>query len=145
MAKRKGFMMYFEWVDMMRELDDTRWIDHASGWADQGGGDVKSIHNYFSKLEIKPDKKNRPIVYSEYGGFACYIQGHSYANQVYGYRHYETIPEFREAYDKLQSRIHEMIEDGLCAGVYTQVSDIEDEVNGFLTYDRKVNKLINED
>ena len=127
---------------MVRNIDGTRWIDHASGWVDQGGGDVKSIHNYFRKLEVKPDKQfGRPVVYSEYGGYAWYVAGHSYSNQIYGYRHYQRAKELQEAYQKLQRRIEEMKADGLCADVYTQVSDVEDEVNGLLTYDRKVKKL----
>ncbi len=129
-------------TEMIRRLDATRLIDHASGWVDQGGGDVKSIHNYFRKLEVKPDKRfGRPVVYSEYGGYAWYVEGHSYSNQVYGYRHYKTAKEFQEAYQRLQEQIERMKADGLCADVYTQVSDVEDEVNGLLTYDRKVKKL----
>lgn len=136
--------------DMIRKADATRLIDHASGWVDQGCGDVKSIHNYFQKLRVKPDKAGhrsgqrsggRPVVYSEYGGYACYVKGHSYSSQVYGYRNFKTEEALAEAFGRLQKRITEMKQDGLCADVYTQVSDVEDEVNGILTYDRRVNKL----
>lgn len=129
-------------TNMIKKLDSTRWIDHASGWIDQHYGDVKSYHNYFQKLDVKKDKYKRPIVYSEYGGFACYIKDHNYSNQVYEYRQYKDTKSLKIAYKRLQNKIEKLKQKGLCADVYTQLSDIEDEVNGILTYDRKVNKLI---
>lgn len=129
-------------AEMIRGLDPTRLIDHASGWVDQGGGDVKSIHNYFHRLKVWPDRSGkRPVVYSEYGGYACYMKGHSYSNQIFGYRRFGTAEEFARAFGKLQEKMRELAQDGLCADVYTQVSDVEDEVNGLLTYDRKIYKL----
>ncbi|MDF2538678.1 MAG: hypothetical protein K0S76_1699 [Herbinix sp.] len=124
----------------IREADKTRLIDHASGWFDQKKGDFKSIHNYFHKLEVKPDK--RAVVFSEFGGYALYIPKHSYSLLMFGYRIYLTEEEFNKAYEKLyKNEILKLISKGLSAAVYTQLSDVEDEVNGLFTYDRRICKL----
>ncbi len=124
----------------LKEMDKTRLIDHASGWFDQKCGDFKSIHNYFHKLKIKSGK--RPIVLSEFGGFACYIKEHSYSWQIYGYRIYLNEEDLDKDYQKIFAEdITELKKNGLCAAVYTQLSDVEDEVNGLFTYDRKICKV----
>jgi len=125
--------------DMVRSLDATRLVDHASGWFNQGCGDFYSIHNYFHPLKIKPHKY--PTVLSEYGGYAYYVKGHSYSLMVYGYRIYLTRNDFIRAFRELDEKIHSLIDEGLAAAVYTQLSDVEDEVNGLLTYDREICKL----
>lgn len=126
--------------DEIRGLDSTRLIDHASGWFDQKGGDFKSIHNYFHPFRVTPDK--RPVVLSEFGGYACYIQGHSYSSQIYGYRIYPSKEELEKAFQGLyRTDIKKLISMGLSAAVYTQLSDVEDEVNGLFTYDRKICKV----
>lgn len=126
--------------NMIRELDTTRLVDHASGWFDQECGDFESIHNYFHPMRVM--MKNRAIVISEYGGYACYINQHSFSHQIYGYRIYRTKEEFNKAYHKLlEEDIKELMKSGLSAAVFTQLSDVEDEVNGLLTYDRKVCKV----
>lgn len=123
----------------IRKMDSTRPIDHASGWFDQGGGDVKSVHNYFRPLRVKKDK--RPFVLSEYGGYTCGIKGHIYSEGSYGYRTYPTAEEFSKAFHALQQKIYALEKKGLSGAVYTQVSDIEEEINGLYTYDRKVCKV----
>lgn len=124
----------------IRERDHTRLIDHASGWFDHKSGDLKSIHNYFHKLKVVPDK--RAVVFSEFGGYACYIKDHSYSWMVFGYRIYLTKEDFNKAFQTLyQDEIKKLIPKGLSAVVYTQITDVEDEVNGLLTYDRKVCKV----
>jgi hypothetical protein len=128
-------------VELIRQIDKTRLIDHASGWFDQKKGDFKSIHNYFHNLKVKKEK-NRAVVFSEFGGYACYIPGHAYSMQAYGYRIYLTKEDFDEAYQKLYKKeVLPLIGKGLSAAVYTQLSDVEDEVNGLFTYDRKVCKV----
>ena len=125
---------------MIRSVDKTRLIDHASGWFDQKAGDFKSIHNYFHKLKVKSGK--RPVVLSEYGGYACYVSEHSYCWQMYGYRIYLSSEDFNKDFQRLMTaELEELKKKGLAAAVYTQLSDIEDEVNGLLTYDRKVCKV----
>lgn len=126
-------------AETIRRLDPSRLIDHASGWFDQGGGDIKSVHNYFRPLTVKAER--RPFVISEYGGITCRIPGHLYSSQSYGYQKSQTAAEFKEAFLKLQEQIYSLEKKGLCAAVYTQVSDVEEEINGILTYDRKINKL----
>ncbi|MCD8075369.1 MAG: glycoside hydrolase family 2 [Lachnospiraceae bacterium] len=125
--------------ERVREQDPTRLIDHASGWFDQGGGDIKSVHNYFRPLKVKNDR--RPFVISEYGGYTYSVPGHVYSDVPYGYRSYSTKEEFTEALKKLQKNIRELSSRGLSGAVYTQLSDIEEETNGLYTWDRKVCKV----
>ena len=125
----------------IRALDDTRFIDSASGWFDLGCGDFASEHNYFRKLEVHPDGK-RAFVLSEYGGYACHVDGHSAVDEIYGYKTYADPEKLNDAFWKMMTEsVEPLIDEGLCAAVYTQVSDIEEEVNGILTYDRKVCKI----
>ena len=125
---------------MFRELDPERLIDSASGWFDRGQGDFKSEHNYFDKQFVKPER--RAFVISEYGGYACQIKGHVSTRSVYGYRVYQNAKDFNTAFHRLMAEeIEPLKKKGLCGAVYTQVSDIEEEVNGILTYDRKVCKV----
>ena len=129
-------------TELIRSLDKTRLIDQASGWYDQKGGDIKSIHNYFHPLKFEKDKHKRAVVLSEFGGYACYIKGHSYSPFVYGYRIYANTKDLEEALQKLyREDIQRMKREGLSGAVYTQLSDVEDEVNGLFTYDRKVCKI----
>lgn len=127
-------------TELIRKKDPTRPIDQTSGWFDQGGGDFKSVHNYFRKLSVAKD--SRAFVISEYGGYTCRIEGHSSVERIYGYKKFATKEEFSEAYRKLiQTGLQPLIQKGLCGAVYTQLSDVEEEVNGILTYDRKICKL----
>lgn len=131
-------------TEMIRQLDPTRPIDSASGWFDQNCGDFVSVHNYFRPLSVSVKKwENRAFFLSEYGGYACAVKGHTSVERVFGYKRYETIEEFRSAYEALiQKSLLPLREQGLSGAVYTQLSDVEEEVNGILTYDRKINKLL---
>lgn len=130
-----------ELTKYVHELDNTRFVDSASGWFDQQCGDFRSEHHYFDEPKMIPD--TRAFVLSEYGGFACPIESHMSVTKVYGYGLYENIEDFSKAYYQLlEKTIQPLIHQGLCAAVYTQVSDIEEEVNGLLTYDREICKLI---
>jgi hypothetical protein len=129
-------------TSLIRSLDNTRLIDQSSGWYDQKGGDFKSVHNYFHPLKYTPDKHCRAVVLSEFGGYACYIQGHSYSPMLYGYRIYNNTNDLEAALQRLYTGdIMRLKRQGVSAVVYTQLSDIEDEVNGLFTYDRKVCKI----
>ncbi len=128
---------------MIKKKDPDRLIDSASGWFDQNCGDFISVHNYFRPLTV-PVKKwaDRAFFLSEYGGFACHVKGHSSVERIFGYKRFETIKGFQRAYRSLiQKSLLPLKKQGLSAAVFTQVSDVEEEVNGILTYDRKVNKL----
>ncbi|MCL2512491.1 MAG: glycoside hydrolase family 2 [Oscillospiraceae bacterium] len=130
-------------VDFIRERDDSRLIDHASGWHDQSGGDMKSPHVYFKPIRLPKTEKKRATVLSEFGGYSHRIPGHIYnPDKNFGYKVYKTLPGFSAGYQKLfEKQIIPSIAKGLSAAVYTQVSDVEEETNGLLTFDRKVCKL----
>lgn len=127
-------------TDLARQEDPTRLIDAASGWFDQGCGDFQSLHNYFFPMRIEPEEK-RATVLSEYGGYSLIVPGHTTSEDLYGYGTYQDTASLKEAFDKRESEVRALIPQGLCASIYTQVSDIEDEVNGIFTYDREVQKL----
>lgn len=127
-------------TDYLRQVDPTRLIDSASGWFDQKCGDFRSEHHYFDKPKIIADK--RAFVISEYGGLTYRVKDHVSSNRIYGYQNYEDINEYQNNYHLLfEQMIKPLIYQGLCGAIYTQLSDIEDEINGLLTYDRKVCKL----
>ena len=130
-------------TEMIRKLDPSRVIDSASGWFDQNCGDFISVHNYFRPLSVSVKKwEDRAYFLSEYGGYACAVKGHTSVERVFGYKRFDTIKEFRTAYKELiQKSLLPLKNQGLSGAVYTQLSDVEEEVNGILTYDRKVNKL----
>ena len=128
--------------DMLRALDDTRWIDATSGWFRQRRTDVDSRHVYFRKLKGKGDGV-MPLVLSEFGGYSYKILEHSFnPDQTYGYGKFRDPEAYANAVEELyREQVLPMVREGLCAAVYTQVSDVEDETNGLLTYDRKKEKL----
>lgn len=126
-------------VETLRTLDPDRLVDEASGWYDQGGGDVDSRHNYFYPLHLRPGR--RTIALSEYGGIAWPMPGHEPPRRTYGYGTAKSRAELTGRYRKLQlETVLPQLRNGLSALVYTQVSDVEDEVNGLFTYDRQAVK-----
>lgn len=126
---------------MIRRKDPSRLVDHASGWFDQGKGDFRSVHNYFRPLSVKTESR-RAFVISEYGGYACHVKDHSSVDRIYGYQKYESCEQLSEAYHELMRiQLLPLVKKGLCGAVYTQLSDVEEEVNGLVTYDRKVVKI----
>lgn len=127
---------------MAKELDDSRPIDQASGWFDEGSGNYRSVHNYFRPLSVETGIGPRAFVISEYGGLACYVRNHSSVDRVYGYKKYDTLDELGVAYYNLiNASMKPLIAKGLSGAVYTQVSDVEEEVNGLMTYDRRITKI----
>ena len=127
---------------VLRELDDSRFIDTASGWFDAGAqSDVESLHVYFKPVKIK--RASRPIVLSEFGGYSYAEPGHIFnPTRAYGYGKCNSREEFSERLSALyREQVLPAIGRGLCAAVYTQLTDVEDEINGLLTYDRCVCKI----
>ncbi len=125
---------------IVKSLDKTRLVDHASGWFDQGAGDYRSVHNYFHPLSVKPE--SRIYALTEYGGYSRIVPGHGEKNGMSAYRRFDSEMEITEAFSKTVRRsILPNIAKGLSATVYTQLSDIEEEVNGLYTYDRQVLKI----
>ena len=102
---------------------------------------MESLHIYFRSVRLKPSA--RPLVLSEFGGYSCKPEGHAFnLSSTYGYREFARQPDFMDALERLYlEQIVPAREQGLCAAIYTQVSDVEDETNGLLSYDRKVCKV----
>ena len=131
-------------TEAVRALDATRPIDATSGWYDQGCGDFLSIHNYFRPLRAGwhgKQRGNRAAIISEFGGLAQMTPGHTSLDHSYGYGDFATVEDWRAAVKKLLAEVESLADEDLAGYVYTQVSDVEEEVNGLLTYDRKINKF----
>ncbi len=131
-------------TEKLRVIDPTRHYDAVSGWHDQGKGssELKSLHVYYKKLHM-PRCEKRCVVLSEFGGYSCPSEGHMLSpDKLFGYRMYKSPEELRAAVAALyQNEILPAVKQGLSATVYTQLSDVEEEINGILTYDRRVNKF----
>ena len=127
-------------TERLRALDPTRLVDHASGWHDQGGGDFKSRHVYFRPVRLRHDGR-RVLALTEFGGYSLPVEGHVYGKK-FGYRMYRSAAEWMDDYVNLyETQILPLIAaQGLSATVYTELSDVEDELNGLLTFDRRVCK-----
>ena len=129
-------------TDRLRALDPTRPIDHASGWHDQGGGDLKSRHVYYRPVRLRGDGR-RVLALTEFGGYSLQCPGHLASDKKFGYRMYDHAAAWMDAVERLyETEVLPLIESqGLSAAVYTQLSDVEDEVNGLVTYDRRLCKM----
>ncbi|MGL5173195.1 MAG: glycoside hydrolase family 2 protein [Olsenella sp.] len=123
------------------DLDPTRPILSNSGWYDQGAGDVIGVHNYFRHLSVYPNHSDRMFVISEFGGLACHVDNHSSLPHDYGYETYDSTSDFSAAVRNKLAETDALEAQGLAGYVYTQLTDVEEEVNGLLTYDRRVNKM----
>jgi hypothetical protein len=128
--------------DKVKSWDPTRLVNHASGWTDHGGGDVHDIHNYPGPA-APPIEKKRAIVLGEFGGLGLPVEGHLWQkDRNWGYQNMSSAEELTDRYVRLLGRLWQLHdESGLCAGVYTQTTDVEIEVNGLMTYDREVIKV----
>lgn len=129
----------------IKNYDPSRFVDHASGWHDQGGPEFKSIHKYILPVHAPTARRTagRPIVLSEYGGYSWNIVEHAWnPKRSFGYIMFKNSEKLSAAYKRLhENQVIPLINKGLCATVYTQVSDVEFEVNGIYSYDRKILKL----
>ena len=123
------------------KLDDTRWIDATSGWFRQKKSPIDGRHVYFRKVELEAGEK--PMVLKEFGGYTYKAEGHIFnEDKTYGYGTRETLEDLNAAVKELyMGEVLPCVRKGLCGSIYTQVSDVEDEINGLLTYDRKVEKM----
>jgi beta-galactosidase/beta-glucuronidase len=125
----------------LQELDSSRIIDTASGWFIPKESDVDSPHVYFKPVKCRPAQK--PMLLSEFGGYSLPVKGHvSSPERVYGYRKFEDEDAFRKSLLQLyREEILPAAREGLSGAIYTQLTDIEDEINGLVTYDRKHAKV----
>ena len=134
-----------EMYDRLKELDQSRFIDSASGWFGGVKSDVDSRHVYFRKLKLSC--KDKPLILSEFGGYSYKDNDHAFnTEQTYGYGKFDSREKFKDAFvDLYENQVMPLVKKGLSAAVYTQVSDVEDETNGLLSYDRKVEKILPEE
>ncbi|MBR3963497.1 MAG: glycoside hydrolase family 2 [Oscillospiraceae bacterium] len=125
----------------MKELDPDRFIGSYSGWFKGGESDVSSEHCYFKPF--KTYKSEKPLVLTEFGGYAFAPENHRFnVGDEYGYKKFKSREELVSAVTGLYERdIIPAIKEGLCAAIYTQIFDVEDETNGIFSYDRKVLKI----
>ena len=129
-----------------RAMDPSRIWNAASGWFKNSDSDVQSEHIYFGSLKMKPTGR-RPLLLTEFGGYSCALDGHRFnPDEEYGYQKYPTVEDFQTALLKLyREGILPQIRRGLCGCILTQVSDVEEETNGLVTYDRMVLKADREE
>ena len=126
---------------IIKDADPTRIVDATSGWFTRNESDVDSRHIYFKPIKVKKHSA-RPISISEFGGYSYRVEGHLFGDDNYGYTICKSADEFAERFEALyREEIIPAIKMGASALVYTQISDVEDETNGLITYDRRVVKL----
>lgn len=129
-------------MERLRALDPTRPVDPASGWHDQGAGELRSLHVYFKPFRFRRDRRGRALALSEFGGYNLRVDDHCFNQKDYGYRRLPDAAALWRDFSRLYEReVLPAVPRGLCASVYTQLSDVEDELNGLMTYDRRVVKL----
>lgn len=125
---------------LLKSMDSTRIVDSASGWHDRGDNDIISKHIYFTPIKVRSGDK--PWCLTEFGGLSTRVKYHTFNSKMFGYKIFTSKDGLTNAYKHLfEKTIIPQIKDGLSATVYTQVTDVEDELNGLFTYDRKVQKI----
>ncbi|MFX1452399.1 MAG: glycoside hydrolase family 2 protein [Promethearchaeota archaeon] len=128
-------------VNAIKKYDPSRLIDNASGWFDKKVGDIRDIHNYPGPKMPKLEEK-RAAVLGEFGGLGLKIQGHIWGSKMsWSYREASDREKLTQRYAKLINKLKPFIRGGLCAAIYTQITDVEAEINGLLTYDREIIKF----
>jgi beta-galactosidase/beta-glucuronidase len=128
-------------VDWIKQLDPTRLVDNASGWADRGVGDVHDLHAYPGP-DAPANEADRAAVLGEFGGLGLPVKDHTWQDEKnWGYRSFENAEDLTQAYLELIQKLQVLVENGLSAAVYTQTTDVEIEVNGLMTYDRAIIKM----
>jgi beta-galactosidase/beta-glucuronidase len=128
-------------TELIRELDPTRLINSTSGWADRGTGDILDIHHY-PEPRCPEAEEDRAIVLGEFGGLGLPVQDHTWEDRNWGYENMDDAAALLRKYEEFYRLVYSMVkEEGLSASVYTQITDVETETNGLLTYDRKVDKM----
>ncbi len=128
-------------VELVKRMDPSRLIDNASGWTDAGVGDVCDIHSYPDPVAPPADPR-RAVVLGEFGGLGHVVRGHTWTDQGWGYDLLPTRERLLQRYTEVLTGVYRLARDrGLSAAVYTQLTDVETENNGLLTYDREVAKI----
>lgn len=128
------------YVELVKKLDPTRLVDNASGWTDEKCGDLMDIHNYPEAKSPAPEP-HRAAVLGEFGGLGLPVPGHTWQEKAWGYQKMGDNESLTRKYEKLLQEAYRLRDEaGLSAVVYTQLTDVETECNGLLTYDRAVIK-----
>ncbi len=129
-------------TSMVSVIDSNRLIDSSSGWFDMGCGDFKSRHVYFRRARLHNDKV-RILSLSEYGGYSMKVKGHMASKKTFGYKYFSSPEKLLKGLRKLFHKdiVGNIKRAGLSMAVLTQLSDVEGEVNGLVTFDRKVVKV----
>ena len=130
-----------EIVEMTKQLDPTRLVNPASGGNFYQCGDILDLHHYPDPKMVLYDP-TRATVLGEYGGIGRKVVGHTWVkDQGWGYVEFDTEEKVTDTYVEYANTLYKMIPQGFSAAVYTQTTDCETELNGLMTYDRKVIKL----
>ena len=127
-------------VNLIKGLDSTRLVNNTSGWSDRGVGDLLDIHHYPDPRMPNPED-DRAIVLGEFGGLGLPIEGHTWVEENWGYENMSDKEELINRYERFYTQVYDFMKKGLSASVYTQITDVETETNGLLTYDREIIKL----
>ena len=134
-----------EIYEKLRQIDPTRLYDHASGWHDQGSGDFKSMHIYKWKVKVPNKRKigNRAFICSECGAYILDKRlKEAKKKEGFIYLLFNNKEDFQKEYERfIKEEIIPAKNNGMSAFIYTQISDVEEEMNGFVTYDRKEIKV----
>lgn len=129
------------YVELVKQLDPSRLVNNASGWTDMKVGDVIDMHRYPGPGAPEPESR-RASVLGEFGGLGLGVDGHTWTQKAWGYRGMASAQELTQRYVSLMRGVWGLSESaGLCAAVYTQITDVETECNGLLTYDRVLIKV----
>jgi beta-galactosidase/beta-glucuronidase len=127
-------------TSLVKEIDPSRLVDDATGWTDKKAGDVIDIHKYPGPESPEPET-NRAAVLGEFGGLGLAVDGHTWTKKTWGYKGMASRKALTESYVNLLNKVFELKESsGLTAAVYTQITDVETECNGLMTYDREILK-----
>ena len=128
---------------VIKDMDPSRLVDSASGWRAKDCGDVNDGHGYVGPWSPQP-RGGRAAVIGEFGGLGLNVSGHVWKDPVTGYKKCQNTEDLTRNYEKLVVKAWELKDIGCSAAIYTQITDMEMEGNGLLTYDRAVNKVIPE-
>lgn len=124
--------------------DPSRLVNGPSGWVDNGEGQIRDHHMYGKEADFPGVERDRPVVYGEYGGYTLSVEGHRTDATTFGYGDTADGAALAERYVAVTETLIALRDRGLAGAIYTQTTDVEGEINGLITYDRRVQKLPDE-
>ncbi|MFT4520034.1 MAG: beta-galactosidase/beta-glucuronidase [Halioglobus sp.] len=129
-------------LEEVAQRDPSRIVDGPSGWVDTGSGDLRDLHMYAREDDfVESLDVGRPVVYGEYGGLGYAVEGHLAVESGWAYASLDDQSSYAAAYETLNDVVESLVPRGLAAAIYTQTTDVESEINGLMTYDRKQFKI----